>query len=98
MTETSSDYYGDNFKRNSNESKSSENGSSNEHGGENQDSTLANQRANDYVKELLGEKLTLDHQKQPNCMRLIEQGNEVFYFNFLSKTFYYRGVQNTTTW
>lgn len=75
MTETSGDYYGDNFKRSSNENKSTENGTGNERGGENQDSALSNQRANEYVKELLSEKLTLDHQKQPNCMRLIEQGN-----------------------
>lgn len=75
MTETSNDYYGDNFKRNSNETKSSENGTGNERDGENPDSSLSNQRANEYVKELLGEKLTLDHHKQPNCMRLIEQGN-----------------------
>lgn len=75
MTETTSDYYVENFKRNSNENKTStENGTGNERGSENQDSALANQRANDYVKELLGEKLTLDHHKQPNCMRLIEQG------------------------
>lgn len=85
MTETSNDYYGDNFKRNSNENKTSENGNGNERGGENHDSALSNQRANDYVKELLGEKLTLDHHKQPNCMRLIEQGNKIIFFNFQLK-------------
>lgn len=74
MTETNSDYYGDNFKRISTDAKSNENGTGNERGSENQDSSMVNQRANDYVKELLGEKLTLDHHKQPNCMRLIEQG------------------------
>lgn len=79
MTETSNDYYGDNFKRNSGENKTSDNGNTNEREDENQDSALSN-RANDYVKELLGEKLTLDHHKQPNCMRLIEQGNENPFF------------------
>lgn len=73
MTETSNEYYGDNFKR-SNESKNCENDQESAQGVDNQESTLANQRANEYVKELLTEKLSLDHQKQSNCMRLIEQG------------------------
>lgn len=78
MADTSNEYFEVDLKRNSNEIKSNENGTDNEHGGENQESNLANQRANEYVKELLGEKLTLDHHKQPNCMRLIEQGNGSF--------------------
>lgn len=75
MTEVNSDYYADNFKRSSHENKMSENGTGNERVDENQELSLSNQRANEYVKELLAEKLTLDQQKQSNCMRLIEHGS-----------------------
>lgn len=31
-------------------------------------------KAGDYVRELLAEKLSIDHVKQPNVARLIDQG------------------------
>lgn len=31
-------------------------------------------KAGDYVRELLAEKLSIDHVKQPNVCRLIDQG------------------------
>lgn len=93
MTDINTDYFGDNFKRIFNDNKTSDNGTGNEKEYENQDLTLSNQRANEYVKELLGEKLTLDQQKQPNCMRFIEQGSWYNYLIFFISLIYLHFIE-----
>jgi KH domain-containing RNA-binding signal transduction-associated protein 3 len=60
--------YADNFKRKSIVDKLNEAGD-----GENDESNPAAQKAGEYVRELLAEKLTIDQNKQPNACRLIDQ-------------------------
>jgi hypothetical protein len=67
--------YADNFKRKSIVDKLNEAGD-----GENDESNPAAQKAGEYVRELLAEKLTIDQNKQPNACRLIDQGKP-FHFN-----------------
>lgn len=43
--------------------------------GENEESNPAAQKAGEYVRELLAEKLSIDQSKHPNAARLIDQGN-----------------------
>lgn len=42
--------------------------------GEAEESNPAAQKAGEYVRELLGEKLSIDQSKHPNASRLIDQG------------------------
>lgn len=42
--------------------------------GENEESNPAAQKAGEYVRELLAEKLSIDQSKHPNAARLIDQG------------------------
>lgn len=41
---------------------------------ENEESNPSSQKAAEYVRELLSEKISLDHGKWPNAARLIDQG------------------------
>lgn len=43
--------------------------------GENEESNPAAQKAGEYVRELLAEKLSIDQNKHPNAARLIDQGS-----------------------
>lgn len=42
---------------------------------EGEESNPAAQKAGEYVRELLQEKLSLDQNKHPNATRLVDQGN-----------------------
>lgn len=42
--------------------------------GENEDANPSSQKAVEYVRELLSEKISLDQGKWPNAARLIDQG------------------------
>lgn len=42
--------------------------------GENEESNPAAQKAGEYIRELLAEKLSLDQNKHANAIRLIDQG------------------------
>lgn len=42
--------------------------------GENEESNSAAQKVNEYIRELLSEKLSIDPNKQPHIARLIDQG------------------------
>lgn len=61
-------YTGD-FKR-----KGSTEKMSNSKDSDNDDQNPAAAKANEYIRELLAEKLLLDQNKLPNAARLIEQG------------------------
>lgn len=41
---------------------------------ENEESHSATQKINDYIRELLSEKLSIDPSKHPHIARLIDQG------------------------
>lgn len=43
--------------------------------GENEESNPAVQKVNEYVRELLAEKLAIDQSKHPQAARLIDQGS-----------------------
>lgn len=61
--------YTDNFKRKSISEKVTESID-----GDNEESNPANQKAGEYVRELLAEKLSIDQNKLPNSTRLLDQG------------------------
>lgn len=42
--------------------------------GENEESNPAAQKVNEYIRELLAEKLSIDPSKHPHAARLIDQG------------------------
>ncbi|XP_074035832.1 quaking related 54B isoform X2 [Leptinotarsa decemlineata] len=65
--DSNGDYYGDNFKRDKNSKGDTD------MAGESEESALASQKASEYVRELLAEKLALDQVNSPNAARLIEQ-------------------------
>lgn len=60
--------YPDNFKRKSGQDKIDLTD------GENDESNPAAQKAGEYVRELLAEKILIDENKHPNIIRLIDQG------------------------
>ncbi|CAH1117122.1 unnamed protein product [Phaedon cochleariae] len=72
MTErydSNGEYYTDNFKR-----KASETNYNNDNAtGDTEENNQQNQKANEYVKELLAEKLLLDQSKFSNAAKLIDQ-------------------------
>lgn len=72
MTEkfdSNGDYYAENFKRKSGAEPST---NDTEDNAETEENTV-NQKATEYVRELLAEKLLIDQDKLPNAARLLEQ-------------------------
>lgn len=47
--------------------------------GENEDANPSSQKAVEYVRELLSEKISLDQGKWPNAARLIDQGRYLLF-------------------
>lgn len=50
--------------------------------GDNEETNSLNQKAGEYVRELLAEKLSIDQNKLPNATRLIDQGKNISFFYF----------------
>lgn len=61
--------YGADFKRKNTPTKTQE-GSENS----NEENSPQQQKANEYIRELLAEKTVLDEAKYPHAVRLLEQG------------------------
>lgn len=49
--------------------------------GENEESNPAAQKAGEYIKELLTEKLSLDQNKHAHAIKLIDQGTVLLHFS-----------------
>lgn len=61
--------------------------------GENEESSPSSQKAAEYVRELLSEKISLDQGKWPNAARLIDQGGLFLYFDLFHIVYKWRGFR-----